>query len=488
LSPLLRPLLFALVLALVTTTLAPLQPIASAFSLPASRGVMQRDDNGNSNDNQRSATSKKSDRSGPTVPYIGVWTNGSPYDVPHLNDLGVGWARAVAVWSTVEPANGSFDWTDLDAQINASYGGGRRQVLVMVRNNPAWAATSRCKINTDAERQNLADFMTALVTRYKDRVSYWQLYNEMNNTSEAFDRQYDLGGCFGTASGATPTQSGRDSYARMLETVGAAIHDADANAQVVSGAVMSGNFFGPMCPTCLFDIDFAQGMLNTLKKRGSLDQLDVLAVHFYSSQHDGYDPYGPDLLGRVTKLRQDMRDAGLSERRVMPIMVDEGSYTGTIGRSTSDPNDAFNRAQQNYVVKALARAAAADVVYFWFWLTDIGGGGLGSDNAYGLLTTDGTPKPSYTTFRYFTSIVGNADTDKAVVPLDLKNAKLEGYEFRLPDGRRLQLVWNKVDSEQIAYKPADQVMSVSNPIGTQIPSAGGVVVVNDEPRYIFTRP
>ena len=63
-----------------------------------------------------------------------------------------------------------------------------------------------------------------------------------------------------------------------------------------------------------------------------------------------------------------------------------------------------------------------------------------------------------------------------------------GWRRRLPDGRRLQLVWNKVDSEQIAYKPVDQVMSVSNPIGTQIPSAGGVVVVNDEPRYIFTRP
>ena len=493
-AQLLRLIVLAVTLAVVTTTLGPQTPIVTAVSgaagntdvRPSDKSTSNdNSDSNDNNDNQASRARGLSDGSAPTVPFVGVWTDGSPSQVPRLDQLGVGWARTLALWSAIEPAKDTFNWADLDAQIDAASGGGKRQILVMVRNNPAWAADSRCKVTTGGERANLADFMTALVNRYKDRVKYWQLYNEMNNTSEAFDKQYDLGGCFGTASGTTPTQEGRDNYARMLDTVGTAIHEADPDAQVVSGAVMSGNSIGPACPTCLFDVDFARGMLSSLKNRGALDQLDYVAVHFYSSQHDAYDAYGPDLLGRVNKLRQDMRDAGLGEKRLKPIIVDEGSYTGSVGRSTSDPNDAFNRAQQYYVVKALTRAAAADVIYFWFWLHDVRGGGLGTENAYGLLTVDGTPKPAYTTFRYFTTIVGRADRD--VVPVDTKTPKLEGYEFALPDDLHLQIVWNKADSQQVAFRPEGRLMWVSNPIGTQLAANGGVVAVGDEPRFIFLR-
>ena len=116
-----------------------------------------------------------------------------------------------------------------------------------------------------------------------------------------------------------------------------------------------------------------------------------------------------------------------------------------------------------------------------------GRGGLGTDNAYGLLTLDSTPKPSYATFSYTTSIIGLMDTGKSVTVLSFKNPKLEGYEFALTDGRHVQIVWNKADNQQILYQPQDRVKSISNPIGTQIPVTGATVVVNDEPRFIFTR-
>src|SRR5205823_7788629 len=163
-----------------------------------------------------------------------------------------------------------------------------------------------CKVSTDAERAKLARLMTAMVTRYKDRVAYWQLYNEMDNTSEAFDQQYDLGGCFGTASGTTATQDGRDNYARMLETVGAAIHAADPNAKVVHGPVVSGSFVGtcpPGNPNCIFDGGFAKGVLAKLKADGMLDRVDLLSTHYFSSQDPIFHASGPDLLGRITSLR-----------------------------------------------------------------------------------------------------------------------------------------------------------------------------------------
>src|SRR5262249_25092125 len=72
-------------------------------------------------------------------PYIGLWTDGSASQATQLGPAGADWARAIATWSTVQPAPATFDFGALDASINAASGGGQRRVLVMVRNNPSWA-------------------------------------------------------------------------------------------------------------------------------------------------------------------------------------------------------------------------------------------------------------------------------------------------------------------------------------------------------------
>ena len=96
-------------------------------------------------------------------------------DAASLDDLGVGWARLTVDWSSVQPTADSFFWTDLDQAMALARGGGQRRVLALVRENPTWAAAIRCMLTSDAERQNLAGFMSALATRYPGVV--WQLYN-----------------------------------------------------------------------------------------------------------------------------------------------------------------------------------------------------------------------------------------------------------------------------------------------------------------------
>ena len=422
-----------------------------------------------------------------TGPYVGMWTTGSPAEAGQLDQLGVGWARVTAVWATVQPAPGTFDFADLDAQVSAASGGGKRQVVIMVRNNAPWAAASRCKVSNNDERTNLANFLTALVARYKDQVKHWQLYNEMDNTSEAFDQRFDLGGCFGTASGTTPTQAGRDNYAQMLEVVGTAIHGTDPAAKVVSGALVSGNFLDSSCPTCLFDSDFIRGVLAKLKADGMLDRLDAVAVHYFSEQAVFFNAFGPDLLGRVNKLRQDMRNAGLGEDQLKSIVMDEGSFTvQPAGVSNGDPNNPFNQAQRNYVIKALSRAAFADLTaYYWFWLRDASSG-LGADNAYGLIALDGSQKPSYRAFQYFLSLVNRQD--QLVGRLNLPSSKLEGYEFKAADGRRLQVVWNEADNQTIDYNPPFGVVgAITDPSGAPVgPTNQGAVSVGAEPRLILS--
>ena len=123
-------------------------------------------------------------------------------------------------------------------------GGGQRRVLALVRENPTWAAAIRCMLTSDAERQNLAGFMSALATRYPGVV--WQLYNEEDNTSPAADAQTGLGGCFGTVDAqGTPTVDGPVHYARTLEAVSTAVRAVDPSAELATGGVTSGQLREP---------------------------------------------------------------------------------------------------------------------------------------------------------------------------------------------------------------------------------------------------
>jgi hypothetical protein len=423
-------------------------------------------------------------------PFAGVWTSiPSTQEAAALDDLGVGWARVTVEWSSVEPSPGTFRWTDLDRAMTLAAGDGRRSVLALVRENPAWAASSRCTLTTDAERQQLAAFMGTLATRYRGVV--WQLYNEMDNTSEAADTEFDLGGCFGTVGAdRVATASGRVSYAAALEAASGTIRAADPTAALAAGGVASGGFTD--IPGGNFDRGFLPGVLAQLKEDDSLNSLDYVAVHFYSSQAGTFSAAGTDLLGRVAQLRQDLSTAGLTSGELKPIISDELGYTGSIGTSTSNQADPFNLAQRDYVPKLLARAAAANLrAAFWFWLRDAPSG-LGADNAYGLEDLTGAPKPAYLALRYFVGQVSRLDQFVAALDFSGQASTLEGYQFTTTDGRSLQIVWGQPASPSFgySYSPSCPIAAVTDAVGAPTPFDGNtnVVVLSTEPRYVFCAP
>ena len=188
-----------------------------------------------------------------------------------------------------------------------------------------------------------------------------------------------------------------------------------------------------------------------------------------------------------------MRDVGLAESNLKPIVVEESSYTNSIGASSTDPTQPFNQRQREYVVKALSRAAYMQVLaYFWFWTRDPTtciaccppGDCPGQDNAYGLLTPDGGRKPSYQAYSHFTSLVSRSE--QFVGRLTLPSPKLEGYEFTVYDGRRLQIVWNEADRQSVSYTPSfGTAGAITDPAGATVAPVNGAVAVGAEPRFIF---
>jgi len=85
-------------------------------------------------------------------------------------------------WYSVEPAQGSYDWTVLDAVVNAALAKGF-SVIATTGYTPAWAATA----GEDDSLNNAVPiagsygaFVTAAVAHFSGRVEYWELWNEPN--------------------------------------------------------------------------------------------------------------------------------------------------------------------------------------------------------------------------------------------------------------------------------------------------------------------
>jgi hypothetical protein len=102
-----------------------------------------------------------------------------------LNDLGVRHLRLAAHWPMVEPENnGTFNFTELDYQIERAEAVGAEVILAVGRRLPRWP---ECHIpgwaqNLDSAtyRQELHEYVAAVVERYRDSpaVRVWQVENE----------------------------------------------------------------------------------------------------------------------------------------------------------------------------------------------------------------------------------------------------------------------------------------------------------------------
>lgn len=113
---------------------------------------------------------------------VGVNAHLAPDDVyDAVAELGVRWVRIDNNWFAHEPANGRYDWGELDRAVNRITGHGQR-VFMTVAYTPAWAAEPGDPGGQAARpRAGLYErYVSAVVERYRDRVQHYGLWNEPN--------------------------------------------------------------------------------------------------------------------------------------------------------------------------------------------------------------------------------------------------------------------------------------------------------------------
>jgi hypothetical protein len=196
----------------------------------------------------------------PSSPYgiAGVmnWPDWGTFSRPidTMLETGSAWVREDFVWGLIEPRERQYNWTATD-RIVGNLQERKVNVLGIISYSVNWATPAKEDDNSPSavsfyvpDHDKYYLFVHGLVSRYKDTVHHWEIWNEPDNT--LFWR---------------PQPNARE-YAALLKVAYRAVKDADPTAKVLTGGV-SGN---------------AIPFLEELMAGGGGASFDILALHPYA--------------------------------------------------------------------------------------------------------------------------------------------------------------------------------------------------------------
>lgn len=198
---------------------------------------------------------------------IGVHPNLLPFELAMHERLGFKWARAMSPeaifrWSLIEPVEGQITWCD--DKVNAASPHGVTILGTIGTNNywPSWANENGLP-NLD----KWESFVERLVTHYKGRVKYWEIWNEpiYNFTAEF--------------------------YAQLLMRAATAIRRADPDAKIVG---MGG----------VYDQKWIVKVMDVLGDNWK-QYLDYISTHLYPPDTD---PSGGETEGSAVIFKREVID------------------------------------------------------------------------------------------------------------------------------------------------------------------------------------
>lgn len=372
--------------------------------------------------------------------FFGVSTTGEVTYDPLARDLaikaGAQMVRTSVHWSSVEKTKGNYDWSSSDSALNLLLDN-NLVPLVLIFDNPAWAANTPCGPVNDLEA--FVQFVHSLAARYP-RVTYWSLYNEVDNANYP---PYSSGGCFGgddLNGNGTPDYA---DYAEMLHFAWSAIHEVNPNAHLVSGAVAFDNFNEAAHPDGYpgggrgghFNYNFVPQLFNYIKEHplaSNAKYFDIFSFNFYGI----YGAYWERQIGGIgISAKVNMLNRLLSEANISaPMLVSE------TGENSYENGNFF---QSEYLTKNFARGLASGLAAMVWWTFKDNADNLpppSNTHKYGIVDQDTKPKPSFAAFqtasRELTGFVRNQM---------LKVAGGEGYLFA-KGGEGKAIIWSSSDS------------------------------------------
>jgi hypothetical protein len=263
-----------------------------------------------------------------------------------MQDANIAWGRCDFSWRSVEgTSKGVFDWGVTDDAVAGADARGLN-IYAGLGYSPTWASAGGHSYNPPSNYQDWYDYVFATVSRYKDSIHYWELWNEPNLS------QFWKG-----------TQA---EYINLVKVGADAAHAADPDCMVLAPELSSA---GPA----------SSWMTNLLQQAG--DKIDIISYH----QYDGGDVPSGRLTG-IDNMHNAIVAAGYANK---PIWITESGW---------ESDDIGEQKQADYLVAMLDGMSSRPwwKKFFWYQIWE------GPTGRAGLLYQDETPKPSWYAYRDYT--------------------------------------------------------------------------------------
>jgi hypothetical protein len=288
-------------------------------------------------------------------------------DFTAIKASGASWVSFDFDWSLVQAAGPtSYDWAPLDRAVNAANQQGLK-VLGIPAYTPAWARAARTDNKYPPRNDHdYSTFVTAAVARYAPKqVHTWAIWNEPNS-ADFWKPNPDVA-----------------AYSDLLKATYPEIKSVDPSATVLTGGTAPAD--GALSPA---------SWLSGLYVHGAKNSFDAVSHHPYARL-----PFGPASIAASNSFLQT-----LDLRNLMVIHADgakkiwgteAGAYTGTARGAVA--RDTQARIITDYL-RLWNRWSSFTGPLFIYELRDDGTDLANREDNWGLLTTNGTPKPAWYAF------------------------------------------------------------------------------------------
>jgi polysaccharide biosynthesis protein PslG len=328
---------------------------------------------------------------GDTLPFLTA--NQLNSELNTMVSLGITWIRLDMAWNDVQPNNSeTFKWGNLD-RVVAAANARHLKILPTLGYTPMWGRPSGCTSSEKCPPANpalFAAFASAAVQRYApEGITTWEIWNEPN------------GGFWEPVPDPL-------AYTTLLKLTYTAIKKIQPSSIVITGGLAP----AANTATTIAPITFLQDIYSD----GGEPYFDAVGFHPYTY------PVLPSTYQPSSAWSQ-MDETDLSLRSVMGANGDSGKLiwlteygapTGGPGGVATDPTDTGD----DHVTDALQARLIRDAVtsarnlpwagpLFIYSYEDLGDNSDTVENFFGLLWTDGTPKPAFTLLQQLLSPEGN---------------------------------------------------------------------------------
>ena len=297
----------------------------------------------------------------PTLPYgINTHLPSSPL-LDRVATAGIAWIRVDFNWDMIQPARERYDWTLTDAVVTEARARGLNLYATLAY-SPGWANGGQGRNTPPRNPDDWYNFVYETVSRYRDRVRHWGMWNEPN---------------FKSFWSGSVTQ-----YLQMILEVGArAVRD-------VQGGLVCGPELG-------MEEEWWVWFYQILAQKP--DDLNVVTIHSYQDT-------GDEVLRRL---------GGPVPPWNLPTVRDVMQWTGTEGKPLWLTETGWNTAQVPEAAQATYYEQVLVGVDTYEWLDKVFFYQLldeppDSPDRWGILRMDLSPKPAYEAYQR--DIAGHAAT------------------------------------------------------------------------------